>query len=84
MALSPLVRFSAFNEAANAGKCQATNPPTILTQPQSQTVAVGSAAILNVNASGSSPLSYQWRFNETNLVGASSATLTIDKPPGGE
>jgi hypothetical protein len=51
--------------------------PFIITQPQSQTVAEGSPASLNVIASGSLPLRYQWRFNGTNLPGATNAALAF-------
>jgi hypothetical protein len=52
-------------------------PPTIDVQPVSQTVAAGTDASFTVTASGTGPLSYQWFFNRTNLVGLNSATLTL-------
>jgi hypothetical protein len=45
-------------------------PPWILTQPQSQTVTQGVNVIICVAAMGTAPLSYQWRFNGTNIAGA--------------
>lgn len=51
--------------------------PTILTQPQSLTVDVGSNASFSVAANGSVPLAYQWRFNNTNIVGQTIATLNL-------
>ena len=45
-------------------------PPTITIQPQSQTVAQRGNATLRVTATGTAPLGYQWRFNGTNLPGA--------------
>jgi len=51
--------------------------PSITEQPQSQTVAEGSPVTLSVTASGTAPLRYQWRFNGTNLPGATNATLTF-------
>jgi alpha-tubulin suppressor-like RCC1 family protein len=50
---------------------------TITNQPVSQTVTVGSTATFNVVAGGSSPLSFQWSLNTTNLAGATNATLTL-------
>ncbi len=44
--------------------------PVITTQPQSVLVNAGSNATFTVSASGTAPLSYQWRFNGTNLAGA--------------
>ena len=36
-------------------------PPTIVTQPVSRAVALGSTVSLSVAASGTAPLYYQWR-----------------------
>jgi hypothetical protein len=52
-------------------------PPAITTQPQNQTVLQGQSASFSVLASGTSPFSYQWQFNGTNLAGATSASLTL-------
>lgn len=52
-------------------------PPTITTQPLSQTVVQGNNATFTVVASGTPPLSYQWRFNEVKLWGATSANYTV-------
>ncbi len=41
--------------------------PVILTQPTNQVVLNGSNAVFSVGASGLGLLSYQWRFNGTNL-----------------
>jgi alpha-tubulin suppressor-like RCC1 family protein len=57
--------------------------PSITTQPQNQSVRVGSNAVFTVVASGEVPLAYRWSFNGTNLTnsahigGATSARLTI-------
>jgi hypothetical protein len=52
-------------------------PPIILVQPTNQTVVGGGAASFSVTASGTLPLSYQWSFNTTNLVGETNATLRL-------
>jgi hypothetical protein len=52
-------------------------PPSISTQPVSQTVNAGSGVILNVVASGSSALSYQWYFDGSAIVGSTGATLSL-------
>ena len=44
--------------------------PTITAQPFNATVAAGASAAFTVGASGPLPLSYQWRFNGTNIAGA--------------
>ena len=50
-------------------------PPFITAQPQSLEVKVGSNATFAVTAGGTGPLAYQWRFNGTNLAGATTSTL---------
>jgi hypothetical protein len=60
-----------------AGKCKGTNGVTILQQPQSQTVPLGTNATLWVSATGPTPLSYQWQFNEAAIAGATSTALTL-------
>src|SRR5205823_8144975 len=46
------------------------NPPAITTQPISLTVTQGAGATFSVVATGSGPLHYQWRFDQSNLAGA--------------
>ena len=52
------------------------NGPVITAQPQSVTVAPGGTANFSVTATGQAPLSYQWRFNGSNLAGATSSTFS--------
>jgi hypothetical protein len=54
----------------------AASPPSIATQPQNQVVTQGNTAMFNVVASGSGPLSYQWRRSGTNLPGATLSAYT--------
>ena len=63
--------------SSNAVLTVITQPPIITTQPASQTNFAGYSASFTVAASGSQPLSYQWTFNTTNLVGATNATLSL-------
>ncbi|MBM4224251.1 MAG: hypothetical protein FJ167_05565, partial [Gammaproteobacteria bacterium] len=51
--------------------------PGITSQPVSQTVSVGGNATFSVTATSTAPLSYQWRFNGTNLIGATNPTLSF-------
>jgi hypothetical protein len=61
----------------------ACNPPTIVTQPASQTITPSSTATLSVVAGGSGPFSYQWfegpSGTTTTQVGTNSNTFTT--PP---
>ncbi|MDW8308061.1 MAG: immunoglobulin domain-containing protein [Verrucomicrobiales bacterium] len=53
-------------------------PPSIVSQPQSQTAWPGQNVQFSVVATGSPPLSYQWFFNgNTPLAGGTNATLSI-------
>ena len=51
--------------------------PVVLAQPLNQTVPAGGTAMFTVFAGGTTPLRYQWRFNGTNIAGATSTNLTI-------
>ncbi len=68
--------IAAIYNAGGAGKCVGT-PPTITTQPTNQTVTVGGTATFAVVATGTSPLSYQWSVNNTNIADATNASLTL-------
>jgi hypothetical protein len=65
--------------AGSTGKCPVQDgiAPTIISQPQSQTVAAGANVTFTVTATGTAPLSYQWRRNGTNVSGATSTSLTL-------
>ena len=52
-------------------------PPVILVQPQSQIVPVLGNMTLSVTATGVPPISYQWRWNGTDITGATEAQLTL-------
>ncbi len=52
--------------------------PTITTQPNPyQTVTVGQIATLTVAATGTAPITYQWRKDGAPITGATNATLAI-------
>jgi len=48
--------------------------PAITTQPSSQTVTAGQTASFSVAATGTAPLTYQWRKNATAISGATSSS----------
>lgn len=51
--------------------------PNITVQPVSQTVFAGQTVNFTVIATGTAPLTYQWRKDGTNLVGATSSTYSL-------
>jgi len=59
-----------------------TSPPFITIQPRDQPVLESQGATFAVNASGSAPLSYQWRLAGNDIAGAmdSSFTVTAARP----
>jgi hypothetical protein len=58
--------------------------PSITTQPQNQTVAVGSTATFTVAATGTAPLTYQWQKNGTNISAATSSSYTTPAAVAGD
>lgn len=64
-------------QLVSASPSAAMAPPTITTQPRSQTLIAGGISSLSVAANGTAPLHYQWRFGDTNLPGATSSQLVF-------
>jgi hypothetical protein len=54
----------------------AATAPTITKQPSNKTVNVGQTATFSVTATGSAPLSYQWKKGGTAIPGATAASYT--------
>jgi len=52
-------------------------PPQIFSQPQPQVVAPGELASFFVVVADSRVLSYQWRFNDVDITGATNETLLL-------
>ena len=52
-------------------------PPAITTQPSSQSVTAGAAASFTVVATGTAPLTYQWKKDGTSISGATTATHSL-------
>jgi hypothetical protein len=67
---------SATSSVATLTVTAAATAPTISSQPASITVAAGSTAKFSVSASGTAPLSYQWRKNGSAISGATATTYT--------
>jgi hypothetical protein len=52
------------------------SPPSITQHPADQSANVGGTATFTVAATGTSPLSYQWQKNNSNISGATSTSYT--------
>ncbi len=62
-------------QGGSSGKC--APPPVIITQPTNETVYLGNTATFSVLVAGVAPLSYQWTWNATNIVGATNTSLVL-------
>jgi Carbohydrate esterase, sialic acid-specific acetylesterase/Immunoglobulin I-set domain len=62
---------------AGCGGGDTASAPAITAQPASITVAEQQPASFSVTATGTAPLSYEWRRNGTPIAGATSATLAM-------
>ena len=51
--------------------------PAIMTQPANQVSYINSSAGFTVNAVGAAPLSFQWRFNNGAISGATNSNYTL-------
>ena len=77
--------FSTFNGALHVLDLQVAKlppPPTITTQPVSQSATIGASAAFTVAATSDEPASYQWQKRPSggsfaDIGGATSATLTL-------
>jgi len=73
--------WMAMDAAGNTNTCCQTvvinlgPPPTIVTQPRSQTFAYGDNGALSVSATCVNPLTYQWRIGGINIIGATNNIL---------
>ena len=72
------------NVPSSGATLTVNGPPVVTSQPASQTAVAGATITLSVTASGSSPLTYQWRREGTNLTGATSASLVLNAAQPGD
>lgn len=54
--------------------------PAITTQPKSLVTTSLVPVTFNIVATGTAPLSYQWRINGSNIIGATNSTYTVSNP----
>jgi len=74
---SVAVSNSCGQAASNAAFLYVLVEPSILAQPESQTVCEGSEITFRVQAAGSEPLRYQWRKDGTEIPGAVESDYSI-------
>ena len=67
---------SVTSNAANLSVTAVPVAPSITTQPTNRTVAAGQTAAFSVTATGTAPMSYQWRKNGSNISGATASSYT--------
>ncbi len=60
------------------------SPPSITSHPATTAVCVGNTVTFSVAATGSGPLTYQWRKDGVDLGGATASTLTISSASSGD
>ncbi len=77
-----VVSNSAGSATSSAATLTVNVPPTITAQPENQTVLAPAAATFSVTATGTAPLSYQWKRNGTDIAGATSASYTTPATVG--
>ena len=71
------VRNSAGNVSSGPATLTVNVPPTISAHPSAQTACAGSSVLMSVSATGTPPLSYQWRKDDAAIAGATTAILTL-------
>src|SRR5713226_2320431 len=54
-----------------------TAPPTITSQPRSQSVSLGANVTFRVTATGTPLPSFQWRWNDAAVDAATNSTLAL-------
>ncbi len=74
---SVVVTNLAGNTTGTPATLTVTVRAAISTQPISQSIIAGSTTTFTVAATGTSPLTYQWRKDGTPILGATNATLTL-------
>ncbi len=79
-----VVTNSCGSATSTAASLTVETGPSIDTQPASQAVCEGASAVFTVLASGTSPISYQWQKDLSDLPGETSDTLTLASVAGSD
>ncbi|MEP7302711.1 MAG: beta-propeller fold lactonase family protein [Caldimonas sp.] len=81
-AVATSVLGSTASDAALLTVVEQLAPPVVQSQPGNLNVSLGGNAVFAATVSGTAPLSYQWRRNGSNLIGANAAILTLANVSG--
>jgi hypothetical protein len=79
-----VVSNSGGSVTSNAAALTVSAAPSITSQPSNRTVVAGQTASFSVTATGTGPLSYQWKKNGTNIGGATSSNYTTPATATGD
>jgi hypothetical protein len=71
-----LVSNSAHSITSAPASLLVRTPPVIVQAPQTVVADPGSNALFSVSVSGAAPFNYQWRFNGSDISGATAGTFT--------
>jgi hypothetical protein len=74
-----VVATNVFGATSSDSKILTVTPsaPTINSQPSASTINVGGSVTLSVTASGTSPITYQWKKDGVDISGANGSSYTI-------
>jgi hypothetical protein len=72
-----LVSNAAGSALSNGATLTVNVPPAVTTHPASQTITAGQSVTFTVGVSGTTPFSYQWRRNGSDIAGANAASYQI-------
>jgi hypothetical protein len=72
------------NVTSNGAVLTVNVPPTITAQPSGATIKVGDNHTFTVVASGTTPLSYEWRKGGGTISGATGASYTVSSAAIGD
>jgi autotransporter-associated beta strand protein len=72
---NPSVHWASFNNVSLVGNL--VGPPGVTVIPQTDTAYTGQTVVFTAVPSGNAPFTYQWQYNNTNIPGATNATLSL-------
>ena len=79
-----LVIWSWGSLASSAASLVVNTPASITVNPVGQSILAGTSTTLSVAATGTAPLSYQWRKNGINIPGATNTVLVLSNVSAGD